>query len=187
MPNSEPIRFTFDERRAADAAGYLLLQHDGKMNYMRLIKLLYVAERESLARFGRPILGDRYVSMKHGPVLSHVYDLIKEGENEGPWAQHIQRVGTFGVCLREKPSFDSLSPADLEILDQVTKLYQGFDQFHLRDMTHEEFEEWEDPGDSSKEIPTERILKVVGKSPEEIDRIRERVKEKQALDRLFGA
>jgi len=182
MPDCEPIRFNFDERPAADAAGYLLTLHGGTMNYMRLIKLLYVAERESLSRFGRPILGDRYVSMKHGPVLSHVYDLVMTDPPEGPWARHIQRFRPHAVSLRAQPRLDSLSRADLQILTEVAELYQKFDQFHLRNMTHEEFEEWQDPGDTSREIPAERILEVLGKSPEEIERVRQRTTEKQTLD-----
>jgi uncharacterized phage-associated protein len=49
------------------------------MSYMKLIKLLYLAGREALARWGRPIPTDTYVATKHGPVLSQVLDLITEG------------------------------------------------------------------------------------------------------------
>ena len=37
---------------------------------------MYLAERESLARYGEPITGDVLVSMKHGPVLSKTLDHI---------------------------------------------------------------------------------------------------------------
>ncbi len=46
------------------------------MSYMKLIKLLYLADREALARWGRPITTDTYVAMKHGPVLSYILNLI---------------------------------------------------------------------------------------------------------------
>jgi len=46
------------------------------MNYLKLMKLLYLADRESMRRNGRPISGDRYVSMDHGPVLSQTLNLI---------------------------------------------------------------------------------------------------------------
>jgi hypothetical protein len=35
-------------------------------------KLLYLADRESLKKTGRPITGDRVVAMEHGPVLRSV-------------------------------------------------------------------------------------------------------------------
>lgn len=36
-----------------------------------------LADREAYAKWGKPITGDTAVSMKHGPVLSTVYDLTK--------------------------------------------------------------------------------------------------------------
>src|ERR1022692_1541243 len=42
------------------------------MNYMLLIKLLYLLDRRALSLWGRPVTGDDYFSMKYGPVLSEV-------------------------------------------------------------------------------------------------------------------
>src|SRR5712691_464729 len=67
----------FSERRVAQMAAYLLGREKGRMNYLKLIKLLYLADRESLKRHGHPISDDRYVSMDHGPVLSTTFNLIK--------------------------------------------------------------------------------------------------------------
>ena len=53
------------------------------MSYMKLIKLLYLADREALLRWGRPITFDAYVSMDRGPVLSSVLDLINGGTAPG--------------------------------------------------------------------------------------------------------
>jgi uncharacterized phage-associated protein len=44
------------------------------MNYMRLLKLLYIAERETLGRTGRPIVGGPVTAMERGPVLLEVLD-----------------------------------------------------------------------------------------------------------------
>lgn len=185
--NKKAIRFQFDERKAADAAAFLIQLHGGKLNHMKLIKLLYVAERTSLDRFGRPIVGDRYVSMKWGPVVSKIYDLIK-GEDEFPaWSVLIEKSSPTTVALRAKPDLGSLSDADIEILTEVAELYRKIDQFKLSDMTHEEFAEWRNPGNSSREIPVERILEVLGKSPEEIERVKRSAEEKRHFDKLFGA
>jgi len=51
------------------------------MSYMKLIKLMYLADREALLRWGRPISTDRYVSMDKGPVLSRVLDLATDGDD----------------------------------------------------------------------------------------------------------
>jgi uncharacterized phage-associated protein len=57
------VRFPFDERKAAQAAAYLLKKHDGRLNFMKLIKLLYLADRKSLLENGKPITGDRMLAM----------------------------------------------------------------------------------------------------------------------------
>ena len=66
----------FNERRVAQMAAYLLDHARTRMKYLKLMKLLYLADRESMKRHGHPISGDRYVSMDHGPVLSNTLNLI---------------------------------------------------------------------------------------------------------------
>jgi len=53
------INFKFDERKAAQVAGRLISQGGGEMNYMALLKLLYLIDREALLRWGRPSPGTR--------------------------------------------------------------------------------------------------------------------------------
>lgn len=74
----KPIKFNFNERKAVQVAARLLAHNGGEMNYMALMKLLYLVDREALLRFGRPVTGDQVVAMKHGPVLSRVFDLVSQ-------------------------------------------------------------------------------------------------------------
>ena len=53
----------FNEAKAREAAARLVELRSGKMSCMQLIKLLYLADREALLRWGRPITTDRYVSV----------------------------------------------------------------------------------------------------------------------------
>src|ERR1700712_384885 len=100
----------FNEAKATQAAARLLRNRGGRMSYMKLIKLLYLADREALARWGRPITTDSYVSMKHGPVLSGVLNLITDGEDPAAgqtfWSRHISEPEHFEVSLREDSSGD---------------------------------------------------------------------------------
>ena len=50
-------------------------------DYIKLIKLLYLADRAALIETGSPITGDRYVSMKFGPVLSNVFEPNQTSES----------------------------------------------------------------------------------------------------------
>jgi uncharacterized phage-associated protein len=180
----EPIRFNFDERKAAAAAAYLLSLEGSRMNYMRLLKLLYLAERQSLATLNRPIIGDTPYSMDRGPVLGRVYDLIKENREDGPWGAVIERDSRYVVRLKTAPDVGPLSDAELEILRRASELYRTHDQWALSDMTHD-FPEWQDPHGSSIEIPLERVLEAFGKRNDEIERVRQNAREDVYFDRLF--
>lgn len=183
----EPIRFVFEERKATDGAVFLLQLYGGEMNYTKLLKLMYVAERTSLIRYNRPIFGDQVFSMKMGPVLSRVYDLIRsKGEPGIWWPKAISRTGDYEVRLVGSTTLGSLSEAEIEILVEVEQLYRKFHQYRLSQMTHDEFEEWEDPGDSSREITVERILQVIGKKESDVEIIANDARARAHLRGVFG-
>jgi len=184
--NPAGIRFSFDERKAAAAAGHLLQLAGGRMPYMKLIKLMYVAERESLREYRRPITGDTYVAMKLGPVLSETLRLIKsQCPSDGAWERTVGRVD-YDSTLLGAPDESSLSDAEIELLDRVWHLYKELDQFDLSRLSHLSFPEWTSPGDSAREITPEDILKAVGKSDEEIEEAFQDALEGNYFDRLFG-
>lgn len=60
-----------------DATAYILYLNGKSMNYTKLIKELYFSDREALRTKGFSITGDIYYSMKKGPVLSNLLNLIK--------------------------------------------------------------------------------------------------------------
>ena len=66
------MHFRFHFERALQASAYLLRLDRKKMSYLRLLKLLYIADREWLAETGESITGDRAYAMKQGPVLSTI-------------------------------------------------------------------------------------------------------------------
>ena len=84
----------FNERKAAQMAAFFLGQLlDRKMPHLKLMKLLYLSDREAVRAFGWPISGDRLVSMPHGPVLSQTLNLM-DGDVEsqpGGWETETDR------------------------------------------------------------------------------------------------
>ncbi len=94
------------------------------MSYMKLLKLLYLVDREALLRWGRPVSTDRYVSMDRGPVLSKTLDLINEGaeDNIGRiWAKYISSpLGDHEVELvQPDPPNDELSRAEEKLITEI--------------------------------------------------------------------
>jgi len=82
------------------------------MSYLKLIKLLYIIDREALLRWGRPLTGDRYVSMDHGPVLSQTLNLITEEprpDEHNDLAETHLPAGELRVRLKNPAASDELS------------------------------------------------------------------------------
>lgn len=163
MTTGKPIRFAFNEHKAAQLAALLIHRSGGEMNYLALMKLLYLVDREALIRFGKPITGDRVVAMKHGPVLSRVYDLVSQKKQELPaseWhkfiprpARYLYTVGFSGV-----PETTALSEAEIALIDEVFAQHRKKSEWELVEFTHN-LPEWHDPKDTSVPIPFEEILR----------------------------
>jgi uncharacterized phage-associated protein len=160
----KPIKFKFNERKAVQAAARLIQHSGGEINYLALMKLLYLADRQALVRFGKPITGDRVVAMKHGPVLSRIYDLVSRKKQHLPtseWHKFIPRPGAY-VCTVKfagVPDTSALSEAEVAVIDEIFAAYRGKSEWELVEYTHR-LPEWRDPKGSSVTIPFEDILKA---------------------------
>jgi uncharacterized phage-associated protein len=155
------------------------------MSSLRLLKLLYIADREWLAETGEPITGDRACAMKYGPVLSSVYDLIKgNGSKAGVWDDHIHTDG-YAVELVADPGRGELSRGIVEKLTEVSERHRHMDDWELSERTHG-FKEWIEHyhGDATP-IPWQSILLAQDK-PEMVAVVERDETARQALDGIFG-
>jgi uncharacterized phage-associated protein len=164
-------RFRYREDKATQAAARLLMLRGGRMSHLKLIKLLYLVERESLTRLGLPLTYDTYASLPHGPVLSATLDRINSSEfyQQGYWDRHISPKANHTVALRDPVNVpnDQLSPAEEALIDEVFARYGHLPRWKVVDATHE-LPEWTDPQGSSLPIDPADILRNEGYSEEEI-------------------
>ena len=72
------MRYSFREEKATQAAALLLGCGGGHMNFMKLVKLIYLADREALIKLGRHITLDQLCSLRYGPIVSNTLNLINE-------------------------------------------------------------------------------------------------------------
>jgi uncharacterized phage-associated protein len=130
----------FNEKKATQAAAQFLDFRGGHMNYMKLIKLLYMLDREALLRWGRPVTFDTYFSMRLGPVLSDVHDLITEPQDPdlGPsfWSAHISEPSHYSVGIVDDPGSDELSEAEMKLIEEIWNEYGHFAPFDLVNHLH---------------------------------------------------
>ncbi len=176
------IDFKFNEKKTTQVASLFLKKRGGKMSYMKLIKLMYFADRDALINWDRPITGDTYFSMKHGPVLSNVLDIISNGndpDNDSYWYKYITSQSNFEIALKEGkcPEPDMLNERELEIIDIIYDKFGAFSRWDLVAICHDHdlFPEWEDVGDTSKLIEIDEIFRKEKKSEEDIKEIAEEV------------
>jgi uncharacterized phage-associated protein len=183
----------FNERKAAQIATWFLRQQGGRMPHLKLMKLMYLADRESLARFGFPLTGDKMVSMPHGPVLSLTLDHIDGHVASGPdgWEAWITDRENHEVAVRERASddavLDELSRDDFAVLAAVWNRFGSMSKWALRDYTHDHCAEWQDPDGSSKPIAYQDVFKALGRGAAEADRLAARIEEQARLDRALAA
>ena len=180
------------ERKVAQMAAYLLDKQAGRMPHLKLMKLLYLTDRESMQRYGNVVSGDRVVAMKHGPVLSMTLNYINGyvRSEENGWESWISDRENHEVSLRRdvnRETLDELSDADIEILDTIWEQFGHMDQWQIRDYTHDHCPEWEDPGDTSIPIPYHKIFEALGKSREEAKALAEDLEAQRDLDRLLNS
>ena len=180
--------FHFDMEKTVQAAA-VLLKHDRgqRMGRLRLLKLLYLVDRQSIADTGEPVTGDQPVAMRCGPVLSRTYDLIKGSDDSSGgtsnWSQCIESDGT-AVHLVADPGTDALSRYELELLGRISGQWARFSDSDLIDLVHH-FKEWKDPGSTSVMITFESMLEAVGRGSQ-IEDIRRETEELHSMDVILG-
>jgi len=159
------------------------------MSYLKLIKLLYLADREALLRWGRPITTDCYFVMDRGPVLGRVLDLVTDGGEPGApcfWASHISGPAGFEVELQSDPGRDELSDAELGLLEEVFREHGHKNRWELVDLTHR-LPEWKDPQGGAVPIAYRDILKAGGKTELEIAAIEDELEGLALAETVFGS
>jgi uncharacterized phage-associated protein len=182
----------FREDIAAQVAAYFVKRAGGSLNVLKLMKLMYLAERECLAKYGSPMMGDDLVSMPHGPVLSRSKDHMDGSVRSRPggWDDWISDRDHHLVALvrdLNDPREDllALSDADLQIVDEVWDKFGAMAPFDLRDYTHDQCDEWEDPNGSSAGIPYVRLLRSVGYSAESARELADAIAERKTVDTIL--
>ena len=184
-----PMAIGYREDKATQAAARLLQLGGGSLNLMKLVKLLYFAERRAVIEWGRPITFDELWSLKHGPILGATLENINSEPFPGSetyWQKYISprsanhRVSFVGTVVPN----DQLSRAEERVLTEVFQEFGHLDQWQLRDYAHEHFPEWKDPGNSRFPIAIRDILLAEGYSESDVSDIEHDLRGEAVAERL---
>ena len=177
----------FNEAKATQAAARFLRLRGGRMSYVKLIKLLYLADREALIRWGRPITTDCYVSTDNGPVVSRIDDLIRNEPIPNSvriWGKFISAAEDYEVCLLGDPGSGELSPAEEQLIDEVFGQHGQKSRWAIVDYTYG-LPEWTNPDGGALPIEYHDILKAAGKTGADILAIEEELEHLALVERVL--
>lgn len=186
-------QFMFTARKIAQMSAFFAAKHGDTINILKLIKLLYLADRESMIRYGMPISFDYAYSMDNGPMLSGALDFVngfvEDRSATAKWEEWINNRDNHQVSLNRKfgrDDLDELSEADLDVLETIWKQFGHLDQWQLVKYTHENCAEWEDSGGGAIPINEADIFLSAGSSPQEAAGLSEEIKAQRKLDRILS-
>ena len=177
----------FNVEKAIQAAGVLLREEGKALTRLRLLKLLLIADRQSLRDTGRPILGSRVVAMDNGPLHRDVYDLIKGTHNSAPaWSAYFTNGGPRNLRMTEQASVGLLSRQEIDTLICVLRKHETLDDWALAELTRE-FPEWRETykEGTSRPVSLEKIIAGVGRGDDK-EAILQDLRESEAFDAVFA-
>ena len=161
----------FDSRKALEALLYLT-EKAPQPSFHSVSKLFYFADKLHLQRYGRLISGDSYIAMKHGPVPSAIYDMMKAPTGRVSLPNSDEIVGSlevrnkwYLVALRE-PSLDLLSASEVECLQESVDSFGSLTFGQLTAKSHDAA--W-DSADQNNRISLDAIVSTLPNADELMD------------------
>jgi len=156
---STKVEFTFNFDKFLACVQYFAFKNVEQLDKYKISKLLFLADKYHLVKYGRPIIGDRYCAIEHGPVPSQSLDLLNDfskkswvslrlsGRSTPVPADRRLRQMFESLELDEKftyppfktkkpPHLKFLSKSDIKALDLTIERYGDKSFSELKAITH---------------------------------------------------
>jgi len=179
------MHFPVDARKAAHAVARLVQACGGTAEYLRIAKLIYLADRKSLCDRGVPIVGGKLFSMRKGPTNGDVMNLIN-GRPTGEWKNLVSARRGNWVTLQTEPDLGPLSDAEVAILDGVAQEHSSQTTDELVHWCHDNCGEYTKVIFGRRDIKVEDVLRACGKTECEIASVVDEAEETRTLDALLA-
>lgn len=182
----------FRSRKAAQICAYFVLKsnghHPGVIEKLKLIKLVYLAERKYLADNLESMLLDELYSLPHGPICSSTLNGINGAIHHHIWDQFLAHNGNEVCAIKHfgRDDFDEVSDDEIDTLENVWTQFGHMTASQLRNWTHENCPEYTEVSPGRRlEITYREILEALGvEGAEDIDR---RIADFRRAESVLGA
>lgn len=183
---TQPVEFSFDERKAAQAA-VRLLRHGGPMPGLQLARLLYLADRQAMCEHGYPITGDRFVCTATGPALERVFALTRKPSRQhgSVWSEYVRSSDHERLYAAIGDDCGELSDYDCAVLDRICEQFGAMDAAELGKRMRT-LPEWSDPKGAAAPIEPRLILRQAGFDDAALADIASQLKSERALAAALG-
>ena len=154
----------FTEKKIVEVIAYIFNKLAvSKLEYRKLMKLLYLCDRTMYNAFGVFITHDSFKSMKNGPVLVNTDDLLVYSEKKDEkfyFKKYFEKDRKMVSYKQRLDTLSALNKDETAIMDNVISLFGKDSEAQIVYFSHTMLGEWEDPGDC--------IMKAI--TPEDIKR-----------------
>lgn len=141
------VSFSFDPDKAVAVVSLIASKGLPELTKGKVCKLVFLIDHLHLVRYGRPVTGDWFTAMDHGPVPSNTLNLLNavergtpDDEASGKLAEHLKfdRSFQFPRMAAERPiCTDSLSQSDLWVTEEIVQKHGQLSFAQIRSLTHE--------------------------------------------------
>jgi len=139
--------FKVDHEKITQILNFFASKSDGKIPKLKALKLVFLADRYHLRKYGRLISNDNYVAMKYGPVPSTTMNIAEADSFLDPkfkkYAVQYIKASNSGMRIESKKPVetDYFSESDLEALNFAWDKFGNLTRWSISDFTHE-YPEW---------------------------------------------
>jgi Protein of unknown function (DUF4065) len=162
----------YNPRKATQAAAYLVSLNGGGMGLWRMLKLIYLFDRESLIETGSTVTGDALDNLPHGGIPSQIYDNTKTHRDDrfkdSVWREYLtENIDNEIRLQRSEFTTKELSEFERELIRKTWEKFQIMSDRELYRYIHS-LPEFKDPQGSSTRVDPEEILRLMHWSNEDI-------------------
>ena len=132
----------FDKEKSLNALLYVANRVQRK-DFHKIFKIIYFADRQHLADWGRPITGDTYIAMEAGPVPSRLYDMLKivRGDSYLPDMEGLGKYFQVENWMYVRPLQDAdlnkLSVSEQEAMSEAIEKYATLSYDEIKEKSHD--------------------------------------------------
>lgn len=184
----------FNQKKAAQVSAFFANQEGGRINVLKLVKLLYLSDRYFMEKYRAPILYDNFYSLDNGPVVSYTLNLINgEIQQSADWDEWMSDRDRHEVAINrpvnqrlDREDLDELSDAEFAALEEVWRKFGSKNQWDLVEWTHTHCSEWKSPHGSSLPLDYEDVFVALGFDRAASGEIQEQLDRDNSAARVFS-